>query len=276
MESNVDPISIVEDAYLARKARNENYSLTAFARDLGTSTAQLSRILSRTRILTYRQAAKISAALQLSKTESSRFIQMTIQQSPKNAKVSKSLRTKASAKGLPLNVISYTVDRFRTIASWYDIAILNLSYVEDFDPSPEWIASRLAISTVEARDAIKRLTTLGLLVACPRGGLKSADNSLISMRTKQSTPELRKFNSDWIDKAKLELRKTSNHDFTMRLINGITFPCDPSFIPELKELIHEFQFKILAKIKNQKHQEVYRLNCQLFPLTKHTGEKNEK
>jgi uncharacterized protein (TIGR02147 family) len=269
---NTSPITIIEKAFVERRGKNSNYSLNAFARDLGTSTAQLSRILNGKRNLTHRQAAKFSGALNLTQAESNIFIQMVIQHAPQNAKVSKQLRISADAKGIPLKVTSYPIDRMKLASSWYHMAILSLVYVDDFEPLPKWVATRLGIDAIEAKDAIQRLLDLKLLEVCPLRGLKVTSEA-ISIKAKHSDPGMRKLQSDYIEKAQKELQKTSDHDFARRLINGITFPCDSKFIPELKEMIHEFQFKILALIKNQKHQEVYRLNCQLFPLSKPKGEK---
>ena len=271
-----DPVKIIEQFYLERKNNNSSYSLTAFALALGLSPSQLSRILSGKRNLSPHQASRIAAALNLSNGASTSFVRNAILKAPKGSKVSKATRAMASreitkvkntAQSTDFPLTQYSVERFRVISQWYHSAILNLTFVKGFNPAPEWIAKRLGISVIEAKNAISRLLNLGLLETCQKKGLKKGKGSLY-IKTERSEPEMRRFHTEMIDKAKTALEKTSDEDFLNRFINSITFPCDFKSIPEIRTLIIDFEKSILELIQNVPHEEVYQLNCQLFPLTK--------
>ena len=163
-------------------------------------------------------------------------------------------------------VLQYEVERFKSISQWYHLAILNLTFVKGFKSEPQWIANRLGISTLEASEAVDRLLHLGLLRRDEAGALKKTAENLY-IKTIRSESALRKFHAEMIEKAKNELKKIDDEAFQSRLINGVTFACAPEHIETIKEMIHEFQDRILAFTKPGPHQEIYQFNSQLFSLT---------
>jgi plasmid maintenance system antidote protein VapI len=78
MNTTILPQDIIAKAFEERKQRNPNYSLRAFARDVGISAAQLSRILRGQREISTEQACKIAFSLKLSPHLFVMFIAPTI------------------------------------------------------------------------------------------------------------------------------------------------------------------------------------------------------
>ena len=260
----LDPVKFLTEHFLKLREGNPDLSMRSFAKEINISATQLSRILSGERKVTYRQMSRILSALNIEATISKSIISGIILKSGKTAKVSKSLRSAAS------NIAEFTyhsVDRFKMISQWYHFAILELTYLENFESNPEWISKTLNINVIEARNAIERLLELGFLTKLENGKLKKTD-SRVCITAEKSDAEIRKYESTMIEKAKNELQKTSDLDYQKRLINSITFPASPELLPELKEAIFDFQKKVLDLIQGREFTQVYHLGCQLFPVSK--------
>jgi|GEM_PF-319092 len=280
------PVEVIRNLFDERKGKNSHYSLNAFARDLGLSPSLLSRIMNGARALTLKQGMHIAAVLGFSQAETNLFILGIIENASANAKISKKVRDSiqkqaalaAESATLPFEsplYVNYDLERFKTISQWYHLAILNLTFTEGFTPTPTFVANRLGISTAEAKLAIDRLLELGFLEETVDGKLRKTRAHLY-FKTERSELAMREYHSQMMEMAKKELRKTGDEDFARRLINSITFACAPEHIPLLKKKIDEFQDEVLATTKAGPHQEVYQLNCQLFPLTQPTPNPQEK
>lgn len=284
------PAQFLRAIFLDRKNKNPAYSLNAFARDLELSSSQVSRLLSGSRAFTLKQIFHIASILNLPETQTQNLVVEVIKSSGKNSKIPKAIRdqylnpaessadraAKASSfySSTNLMVLQYEVERFKSIAQWYHLAILNLTFTEGFDSDPSTIATRLGISAIEAREAIDRLLHLGLLRRDETGQLKKTAENLY-IKTIKSESALRKFHEEMIEKAKNELKKTDDQSFQSRLINGVTFACAPEHIETIKEMINEFQDKVMAYTKPGPHQEIYQFNCQLFSLTQDSSKTGE-
>jgi uncharacterized protein (TIGR02147 family) len=280
------PVDFIRNLFNERKRKNTHYSLNAFARDIGLSPSLLSRVLSGSRSLTLKQGLQIATVLEFSQSETNLFMLGIVETASPNAKISKPVRemiakraalTRQSSKfgdESPLYV-NYDIERFKTISQWYHLAILNLTFTEGFKAQPQFIADRLGITASQAKSAVDRLLDLGFLEQTPDGKIKKTTANLY-FKTDRSEFAMREYQSQMIEKAKLEMQKTSTDDFKHRLINSITFACAPEHVALLKKKIDEFQDEVLATTKMGPHLEIYQLNCQLFPLTQPIHSKQEK
>ena len=267
------PVDFLRDLFSTRRERNSSYSMSAFARDLGVSSSLLSRVLSGSRPMTLKLAMQISTALDLDEAKSNAMVLSVIQSSSKSAKISKKVRAKlenelsksASQDSGPLYT-SVEIERFKTMASWHHLAILNLTTIEGFKNDPVWIAKKLGILAVEAQEAVERLIAVGLLSENETTLQRTKQNFYI--KTQRSEFAIRKFHEQMIAKANDQLKNTSDVDFQRRLINGTTFACGPEHLETIKEKIDRLQDEILALVSTGAREDVYQMNVQFFPLTK--------
>lgn len=269
VQMGMSPMDELKTELQNRRSKNRRYSLRSFAKDLNVSAGQLSKLLNGQSSITHHQAARFAAALNLPKALSKKWVEFAIINAPENAKVAKKLRTltvqnASSRHAVSAEINSLAVDHFKAISQWYHLPILELTYLDSFNPDPQWIAKQLGITLFESKDAISRLLDLGLLETCPKKGLKKS-NSRLFIKSR-SEPEVRKFQHQMINKAIDTLESASVEEMDKGLINSITFPVNSSAVPEIREAIFQFQRKILKLIKNENYTQLYQFNCQLFPL----------
>lgn len=270
-------MDLLRSTFLERRERNTSYSMRAFARDLGISSSLLSRVLSGSRPMTLKLAMQIATALDLNKNNSEILMLSVIRSSSSNAKISKKVRIKLEKtlsetehdSSNPLYT-TIEIERFKAMASWYHLAILNLTTLDMFRSDPIWIAKKLGIATAEAREAIERLLDIGLLS-------KSGDNlkrtrKHFYIKTSRSEFAVRKFHEQMISRAAQELKNINDDDFQKRLINGVTFTCGPEHIEIIKDKINKFEDEVLALTSLGRRSSVYQINVQFFPLTSHEQE----
>ncbi len=267
------PVDFLRDVYNSRKERNPAYSISAFARDLGISVSLLSRVFSGARPLSLKLAVQISSALDLNDGDSQVLLLSVIQNSSKTAKISKKIRIKLEQQestNKQINSSSFfttvEIEQFKALSSWYHLAILNLTSIDGFKSDVGWVAKTLGISTGEARAAIERLISIGLLNE--EGDQLKRTQKNFYFKTHKSEFAIRKFHEQMIAKATEELKKTSNYDFQNRLINGITFACGAEQIEIIKDKINRLEDEILELTSHGERKSVYQMNIQFFPLSK--------
>ncbi|WP_408095659.1 TIGR02147 family protein [Peredibacter sp. HCB2-198] len=266
-------LEILRTTFMGRKENNKAYSLTSFARDLGISKSILSRILSNERPVSVKLAMHLSAVLELEESQSKRVLLGVVQSQSKNAKITKKLKAKLEKElsdsiqnnGRP-QFSTVDVEQFKAMCSWQHLAILNLIELKSFKNSPLWISKRLGISSTEARDAIERLFSLGLIIE-ENNKLIRTQKSL-HVKTNRSEFAIRRFHEQMIEKALDELKNPTQERFEKRLINGITITCNEEHIPLIKQKIDQFQDEILAITSSAEVTQLYQMNMQFFPLTK--------
>jgi uncharacterized protein (TIGR02147 family) len=265
------PAGYLRQVFLERRAHNAAYSTRAFARDLGISQALLSLVLNEKRPLTVKQAAQISILLNLSPDDSRQFLETTLMSLPMNSKGLKKIhqmRPRSEQKFFA----DLSVEKFKAISQWYHVAILDLSTTKNFRADPNWIASRLGIATVEARDALQRLLKLGFLEK--KGSQLKKANSKLFFVTERSDAAVRSFHKQMMTKAQAKLDETSDAEFSLREISSITIAARKDRIAEAKTKIKKFQKELSAFLSAGDCDEVFQMNIQLFRLTKDVKEEN--
>lgn len=252
---------IVINKYKERQARNENYSLRAFARDLDIPISSLGFFLDGKSGISRERAERISHKLMLTEKETENFCNLI---DSKFAR-SESDRTVALKKINNTRFKEIQTELFSFISDWYNHAILELIRTHDFIYDFKWIAHRLGISIDEVKNSINSLIKLGFLKINSDGNLELLDNHTIS-------PE--DIPSDAI--------RVSHKQIMEKAIDSQVF--DPIDEREFVSLIAAVNSKDIAKAKtrirdfikafdaefdkNNIKDEVYCLNINLFKMTK--------
>ncbi|MCM2279053.1 MAG: TIGR02147 family protein [Oligoflexia bacterium] len=252
----------------SRCRANPRYSLRAFARDLGVSSARLSEVLNRKQGLSAASAAGIGMRLGLSKGEIVRFQDLVASEDArsKGAREAALQRIQSQLDQARDRYRQLEEDSFRAISDWYHYALLELTATRGFKSNPAWIARRLGISQVEAELAIERLLRLKLL-RLESGKLEATPEAPTTTNGVPSEA-IRRFNQQILEKAS---RAISLQSVEERDISTVTVSIRKSDLPLFRERIKRFRrdFNRFAESAVPRHQreEVYSLAIQFFRLS---------
>lgn len=239
--------------------------MRAYARDLGVSSARLSQVLSRKHGLSTEAASEVAKKLKLTTDETKWFVESVgaLHSRNKNAKDEYSQKIqeyKRTAKKFSEIHLEY----FKVIADWYHFAILELTYLEDFQNDEDWMATKLGISIDEVTDAIARLKHLDLVVE-EDGKLKDVFKFLATPNDVPSA-SLKKFNSQLMKKA---MEALYEQDVMNREISSNIFSIRKEKVPEFKEKLRVFRRDMENEASQIKGKDaVYCLSMQFYELTR--------
>jgi uncharacterized protein (TIGR02147 family) len=231
-----------------RKTRNPVYSIRAFARDLDVSSTALCDVLAGKRDLSRKNAEKVASILCLSPGRTQSLMREILKSDYAEGQV---------------DFQTLEEDTFRLLSDWYHFALLNLAKIKTNRASPPWIAKRLGISVLESRHALSLLRRLGFL-AIERGRLVRTGRPLFFKPT--SMPRaLKKFQNQILVKAQESIERDRVED---RYVTSFVMPVDIRKLSAAKEMILNFQKRLMQLLEAGELTEVYVLSVQLFPLTR--------
>lgn len=248
------------EEFKARRARNPNYSLRAFARDLGMPASKLSQNLRGLCGISVAKAETIADKLQMREDDRQLFLALVESQHARS-RVARQQAASALENIRRDRMAELDVEKFSVIRDWYHMAILEMTEITSFRPDPQWMASRLDLPVDIVREAINRLSELGLLrTEGPRWEQSSTDLELPSGGPSRAVKEHHK---QLLTKAIVAVDEVAIEE---REYSSQTLAVPKAAIPEIKNLIREFQRKVARLANGASKDEVYALTIQLFPL----------
>ena len=250
---------LLQEEFDRRLRLNSRYSLRSFSRLLGISSGALSEILKGTRPISLKSAAKMAKALGLTTVESRKFVELI-----QNDKLKTNEIDAHSLKVIPdANRKNLDQDMFALVSEWQNFAILNLLDCADFKWDVKHVSLRLGIPIQQAKESMKLLIRLGLVVK--RGQqIKGVDDFILAPEG-ISSRAIRKYHKQILEKAIESIEFQNIHE---RDLSGIGFAVNPMQLPQIKKEISAFQEQLLSKYSKGKRTEVYFLEMILFKLTK--------
>ena len=249
-ERNVDLKTYLQEELVLRCNKNPAYSLRSFARALDISPSFLSKIINGQRRITDSIFDKLTTNLNLD---------------PQLIQSFKDSDESLSDSKIEFNNLQ--LEYFKIISDWYHYAILELTHVQDFQNSPNWIASKLGITVNQAKSAVDRLLNLELLeikdntLATTSGGNTTTKNEFTDLAFK-------KMQDDLLKKA---LQSLWNEDISKRDHTSISMAIDPADIIEVKKRLAKMRRGIcqfLERPERKKPTQVYNLSLSFFALSK--------
>jgi len=256
---------LLTEEFERRKQLNSAYSLRAYARDLEISAPRLSQVLRNKQGLSVMAAKQIAKKLKLSDETKEWFCTSVGALHDRNFKQRSEFEKKIKRYKKEAKVNSeLSLEYFKVIADWYHFAILELTYLKDFQNNNAWIANILGIKSDEVAAAITRMKLLDLL--------REKDGRLIDTFKFLATPDdvpsisLKMFNTQLIKKA---MEAIHEQDVLEREMSSNIFAVNKDRLPELKEKLKHFrrEFQQDADHGGNKNA-VYCLGLQFYELTK--------
>lgn len=253
----------LQQEFVRRCRMNPNYSIRAFANFLKTDSSSLTQILRGTRNASVKMIERFADLL-----EASPEIRLVI---VADAKKKQRRKFALPPQSEPESYLQLQEDIFNMMADWYHYAILELSKIPGFDPSPRWIAVKLGLSTTEARIAIERLQRLSLLVK-ENGKLKASTDLVTNAGGLPTSEAMRSLQRQVLQKALRSIEETPPE---RKDITSMTMAIDERKLPEARTMIKEFRRRLCDFVEDGVPSAVFNLGIQLYPLTETSEEKNE-
>ncbi len=255
-------IQLAEELH-RRCTKNARYSIRAFARALNLDPGALSRILSGKQIPSFHVAEKILSNLDFTPNERAIFLD-SLNEVQKKRPLK---RVRQESNNPFLNNLSQNelnIELYKVISSWYHIAILELTMLDNFEGNSKWISKQLGISQVEAKLALDRLFDLNLLEV-KNGKIRKTQEQLTTNSKTISTPALRTNQKEFLEKA---IESLENDPIEERNTTSMTMAIDPELLPLAKEKIHDFNKELCQLLESKSKRRVYNLEIALYPLQK--------
>ncbi len=239
-----------------RQAKNPAFSLRSFAKKIGMSASAVSEILAGKRRVSIKLAGRILDRLAVAPDQRNEIMQ----------KFAAGAKRAGATSYAPSNS-TYTqlsADHFHTVADWYHFAILSLMETKIFKDEPAWIAERLGIRPTDAAMALERMQRLGM-IKIDKNGQKHPSSSSFESPDEVANLALRKAHQQNLELAARSLEEDS---VEARDMTSMTMSIDPSRLKEAKRMIRDFQDRMSELLESGEKSEVYKINIQLFPLTR--------
>jgi len=225
--------TFLQQQFQSRIAKNSNYSMRAFARDLGIAPPQLSCYLRGKRGLSYVTAEKILDQFKLSSLQKKFLLSSILKEFGRSDKK----RGRGNSDLLQYNSSHYHAlkdDEFRVVSDWQHLAILTLMELPQFHFDLEWIANQLGIGVETVGLAIGRMLGLKMISLVDGRLQKSASYVSYTVDTSEANQN---FHQQVLDKhaSAIKGRRTSD-----RILNSGFISIDESQIGEVRLFIDEF------------------------------------
>ncbi len=248
-------VTKIKECLSLKQRENPQYSLRAFARDLGVHHGTLGQVLKGNRPLPYKVSENVVNKLRLGPKERTLFMESL-------------LRKKLTIDSIKIDELDerFMVDEsyYKFIAEWEHGAIIELFNVDGFTGSVDDISLRLKISINRAEVVLYNLLTCGLVLKDDQGKLTLAHpdirttEDIANQALRDSHIETMKMGIEKIEKIEVELRDFSSATVAINLEK----------LPEAKTIIREFRQKMSALLRDSENKtDVYQLAIQFFPLT---------
>ncbi len=241
---------ILKAEFQSRKARNQYYSLRAFAGSLGIGSGALSEIFKGKRNLGINKARSIVDKLNFDESEKERFLNL-VQDIP----------PKANKKQGP-DIRELSAEIFEIASSADCMGILALADLDNFRLDVEWISLKLGIKQKDVAHRLKLMREVGLLEVI--NGVEQICEDFVFSPDGIPSRAIKNYHHQMLDKASdaLEEQMVERRD-----ISGVSFAVDLDELANLKKDILNFQKRMIKKYSAGKKDEVYHLEMALFALS---------
>lgn len=254
-KQNQLPRTWLYELYRRRKARNEAYSMRAFARSIGLSPALTSQILSGKSSLTRKSAEVIADRLSLSPKQKRTLVLTAMGLGPSGG-----INTEG---GSDSHYYLLEAERFKSISEWQHYAILALADVQGNKSAPEWISRRLGISRTLANSSFARLKKFGLIEENSEGGFRQTTAPLSTPKDVPSTA-VKFYHKQNLQKAMDAIDRMPVNE---RHLSSTTVAVDNESYLKIVEEIRALRLKIAEICEQGKgSRKVHTVAFQLFPV----------
>lgn len=154
------------------------YKLSAFARDIGLSSARMSEVLAGKQGLSRAVAEKVAQKLGFDENRRSYFCDLVEMEDARSREQREVARRRVAAR-LANEFETVPSEKFQGYPEWYQLALLVFVECRGFREDYVWLGERLGVPPGLARAAVERLVTNGLLRRNGNGALVSTHERMV-------------------------------------------------------------------------------------------------
>ncbi|MEZ4316334.1 MAG: TIGR02147 family protein [Myxococcota bacterium] len=256
------------DWFTSKKEANPNYSHRLFARKAGQkSPSLLHHVIEGRRNLTPQTTEAFVTALGL-RTGEAQFFRLLVElDQAREVDARNRAWEQISATRRFREARTIEKHAFDYLSNWALPAIRELATRSDFRSDPEWVADQLRprISPRDAKDALKILVDLGLLVEDDDGALVTAEAS-VTTPPEVAGLAVRNYHRGMLERAAEAIELFPNHE---RHLLAVTVGVPESLVAVIKEESNEFLRRMmhLCDSSTEDVDRIMQINLQFFPLT---------
>lgn len=157
----LDYREFIADFYRAKKGKaGTKYSLSIIAKKAGISRMAVQHLVAGTRHLSLDKAHSIASALQLKTKEKDYFENLIRFNKAKNSRDKQQwFKAMMKSKESPILDMLLSDSQMGVFKDWFYPVIAEMSYLEGFEASPEWVQPRLGLK-VRKKDIVEALSYL--------------------------------------------------------------------------------------------------------------------
>lgn len=262
----------LKDFYDERKARQEFFSYRYFGDKVGIDSSYLLKVMLKSRHLSEKSIAKVSAFCGLTGNEAEyfstlvHFVKATTQSESKLLfEKLLSIRYVKSRK-----LLDKQYEYFRV---WYHPVVRSVLEYFDFKDDFALLGKQLSppISAKEARASVNLLIELGLIKKVD--SRYTLTDAAVTTGDEWRSPAIAAFQEQTI---KLSQESVDRHDRSLRDISTVTMNISKTDFDAIRERITEFRRSIISFVNESTDADrTYQLNIQFFPLTDVKGGSHE-
>ena len=249
---------IIREVFQNRALKNQNYSLRAFARDLGLTSGNLSDLINQKVGLSSDKACLIVENLKLNAEDKKLFLKLVDCSLAKSSDVRKTIDSEILK--YDSSYIKLNDDYYKVLTEWYYFALVELVKVVGFQNNDDWIAKRINIPLLEVRPVIERLKRVELLEEVA-GELVQTYDYFISP---SGTPldAAKKFHKQILSNAIIAI---DNQEIEARDYTSGFLRVRKSDLPYISKRIKDFRRELAKEIEaGDGHDSVYAFGIQFF------------
>lgn len=156
------------------------------------------------------------------------------------------------------------IEKFKLVADWLHMAILEMTKLKDFKSDSAWISERLKFPVPEHRvaEALNRLQQLKLL-HWSAGKLVKTNDRLTTPKDRASE-SIREHHRQVLTNA---IQAIETQNISERVYNACTMTIDVNKLEDAKKLILKFRDDMTKLLEKNEGDETYQFSLQLFKLT---------
>jgi uncharacterized protein (TIGR02147 family) len=249
-------VQMLKEKLSSRQKENPQYSLRAFARDIGVNPGTLVKVFKGERPLPLNVTKIALNNLKLNPVDQTLFMESL-------------LRTRTSLDSIKINLQTspfvFDASNFQMITEWEHLAVIALFNLHFFEFTTEDVARHFSIPLRRAEDVVQNLLTCGLLE-------KSSDGKLHRVHAEVKTSEIDNgeiWKKSHIEILNLGIQKIEDVDVGFRDFSSMAVAIDMDQLADAKTIISEFRQKMSSLLNNGSNKtEVFQLAIQFYPLTK--------